>query len=81
LVPVTGILAGCSMLAGAQAQVAADLVRSSEEAVEDEPLDAALALASQVLSFWEARWRLVSLSLQLTTIQAFRPGCCSDDVP
>ena len=79
--PVTGILAGCSMFAGAQAQVAADLVRSSEEAVEDEPLDAALALASQVLSFWEARWRLVSLSLQLTTIQAFRLSCCSDDVP
>ena len=79
--PVTGILAGCSMFAGAQAQVAADLVRSSEVAVEDEPLDAALALASQVLNFWEARWRLVSLSLQLTTIQAFRLGCCSDDVP
>ena len=69
------------MFADAQAQVAADLVRSSEVAVEDEPLDAALALASQVLNFWEARWRLVSLFLQLTTIQAFRLGCCSDDVP
>ena len=69
------------MFAGAQAQVAADLVRSSEVAVEDEPLDAALALASQVLNFWEARWRLVSLFLQLTTIQAFRLSCCSDDVP
>lgn len=79
--PVTRVLAGCSMFAGAQARVVADLVRSSEVAVEDEPLDAALVLASQVLSFWEARWRLVSLSLQLITIQAFLLGCYSDDVP
>ena len=81
MAPVAGILADYSMFAAARVFVDADLVRLSGVAVVDELMDAAWALASQELSSWEARWRLVSLSLQLTTIQAFRLGCCPDDLP